>query len=60
MNMNEHIGQAMNASTATSTTSARPTADSSLRRMFRTFCRELRRAIELAGEPYKNGVYPPL
>lgn len=44
----------------TTTTSLQPQATGKIARMFRTFCVELRRAIELAGAPYKNGVLPPL
>lgn len=48
----------MNAYTATPT--ALPHTSGTLSRLFRKFCTELRRAIELAGEPYQNGMMPPV
>lgn len=45
----------------TTTPNARPTAaNNTLGRLFQTFVTELRRAIELAGEPYQHGALPPL
>jgi hypothetical protein len=55
--MQSNPGTAMNAYTAAPT--ALPQTGT-LRRLCRTFCTELRRAIELAGEPYQNGMMPPV
>jgi hypothetical protein len=52
-----HDGADMNATTSIST---RNTADSKLGRLFRAFCMEARRAIELVGASYRNGPLPPL
>ena len=52
------LATAMNAYTATPT--ALPHTSGTLSRLFRKFCTELRRAIELAGEPYQNGMMPPV
>jgi hypothetical protein len=48
----------MNATTTTIST--RDTTDSKLARLFRAFCMELSRAIELTGASYRNGSLPPL
>lgn len=45
---------------ATTTISSRKTADSKLGRLFRAFCAEARRAIELVGASYRNGPLTPL
>jgi hypothetical protein len=50
----------MNAATATTTTAAAAIRPTGLRRLLQTFRTELRRAFELAGEPYKDGFLPPL
>lgn len=47
----------MNAYT---TTSSLKTADGTLGRLFRAFCREARRAIEIVGASYRNGPLAPL
>ncbi|MFL6636091.1 MAG: hypothetical protein ACJ8HJ_27665 [Massilia sp.] len=47
----------MNATTTT-TISSRNTADSKFGRWFRAFCQEARRAIELVGASYQNGLPP--
>jgi hypothetical protein len=47
----------MNAYTSIST---RHTAESKLGRLFRAFCKEARRAIELVGASYRNGPLSPL
>jgi len=49
----------MNAATTT-TGSTRTTNKSGLSRLLQTFRIELRRAFELAGAPYKDGILPPL
>jgi hypothetical protein len=53
-------GVAMNATTTTTTTkiASRNTADSKFGRWFRAFCQEARRAIELVGASYQNGLPP--
>ena len=43
---------------ATTTISSRTTTESNLGRLFRAFCQEARRAIELVGASYRYG--PPL
>ncbi|MCS0591835.1 hypothetical protein ACFQ09_12675 [Massilia norwichensis] len=48
------------AATTTATTSARASSESAIRRVFRAFCAELRRGIELTGQKYLNGMVPPL
>lgn len=51
----------MNAATITNTTAAkRTTSQNGLRRLLQTLRTELRRALELAGAPYKDGILPPL
>jgi hypothetical protein len=50
-------GADMNAYTATS---PRIETRGTFARLLRTLRVELRRAIELAGAPYKDGVLPPL
>jgi len=45
---------------ATTTISTRNSTDSKLARLFHTFRVELRRAIELMGASYRNGMLPPL
>jgi hypothetical protein len=50
-------GADMNAYTTTST---RIATESKLARMFRTFCVEARRAIEIVGAAYQNGLQPPM
>lgn len=52
----------MNAATTTTTTTAsnRGTNQNGLRGLLRTLRIELRRALELAGAPYKDGILPPL
>jgi hypothetical protein len=50
-------GVAMNAYT---TISSRKTTDGTLGRLFRAFCREAFRAIELVGASYRNGPLTPL
>lgn len=49
----------MNAATTTAG-STRTTNQSGLTRLLQTFRTELRRAFELAGAPYKDGILPPL
>lgn len=49
----------MNATTTT-TISTRKTTESKLGRLFRAFCQEARRAIELVGASYRHGTLPPL
>jgi hypothetical protein len=48
------------ATTATNTTPSRLNSESAFRRLFRTVSTQLLRAIDLAGEPYKHGMLPPL
>jgi len=50
----------MNAATTTTTASNRSTNQNGLRRVLQTLRTELRRALELAGAPYKDGILPPL
>jgi hypothetical protein len=50
-------GADMNAITTTST---RIATESKLARMFRVFCVETRRAIEIVGAAYQNGLQPPM
>jgi hypothetical protein len=50
-------GAAMNAYTTTTT---RIATESKLARMFRAFCVEARRAIEIVGAAYQNGLQPPM
>jgi hypothetical protein len=50
----------MNAATTTTTASNRSTNLNGLRRVLQTLRTELRRALELAGAPYKDGILPPL
>jgi hypothetical protein len=50
-------GADMNAYTTTTT---RIATESKLARMFRAFCVEARRAIEIVGAAYQNGLQPPL
>jgi hypothetical protein len=51
----------MNAyTTTTSPTSTRSATEGTLARLFRTFCAEARRAIEIVGVAYQNGLQPPL
>ena len=45
---------------ATTTISTRNTADNKFGRLFRAFCQEARRAIELVGASYRNGPLSPL
>ena len=47
----------MNAHTITLSRNA---AESKFGRMFRSFCMEVRRAIEVVGAAYQNGPLPPL
>jgi hypothetical protein len=49
----------MNAYTTTST-STRIATESKLARLYRAFCVEARRAIEIVGAAYQNGMQPPL
>jgi len=49
----------MNAATTTAG-STRDTNQSRLSRLLQSFRTELRRALELAGAPYKDGILPPL
>ena len=49
----------MNAYT-TSTTTSRIATESTIARLFRAFCVEARRAIEIVGAAYQNGLQPPL
>ncbi|MFS2027942.1 hypothetical protein ACL58G_21220 [Massilia sp. GER05] len=49
----------MNAYTTISTRNT-AAGDSKLSRMFRTFCMEMRRAIETVGAAYQNGLQPPM
>lgn len=48
----------MNA--ATTVASNRTNSKSGLSRLLQTLRTELRRAFELAGAPYKDGILPPL
>jgi hypothetical protein len=48
----------MNA--ATTTASNPTTTQSGLSRFLESFRKEVRRALELAGAPYKDGFLPPL
>jgi hypothetical protein len=50
-------GAAMNATTTTTT---RIATESTLARLYRVFCVEARRAIEIVGSAYQNGLQPPL
>jgi len=50
----------MNAYTNTAADSRNVETQGVFSRWFRTFRAELRRAIELAGEPYTHGIMPPL
>lgn len=50
----------MNAATTTAAGSTRNTKQSGLSRLLQSFRTELRRALELAGAPYKDGILPPL
>lgn len=45
---------------ATTTTASTRTASTGLSRLLQSFRSELRRAFELAGAPYRDGVLPPL
>jgi len=45
---------------AYTTSLSRTTTESKLGRMFRAFCMELNRAIELVGASYRNGPLTPL
>lgn len=49
----------MNAATTTAAANG-TTRRNGLRRLLQRFRTELRRAFELAGEPYKDGILPPL
>jgi hypothetical protein len=50
----------MNAYTTTSTRIATESKIARMFRMFRAFCVEARRAIEIVGAAYQNGLQPPL
>jgi hypothetical protein len=50
-------GADMNAYTTTPT---RIATESKIARMFRAFCVEARRAIEIVGAAYQNGLQPPM
>jgi len=45
---------------AATTASNQTTTQSSLSRFLQAFRKEVRRALELAGAPYKDGFLPPL
>lgn len=45
---------------AATTTSNPTTNESGLSRFLKSFRKEVRRALELAGAPYKDGFLPPL
>lgn len=49
----------MNAATTTAAAEG-STRQNGLRSLLQRFRTELRRAFELAGEPYKDGIMPPL
>lgn len=59
LNANEFKELQMNAATTTAG-STRDTNQSRLSRLLQSFRTELRRALELAGAPYKDGILPPL
>jgi len=57
LNVNEFKELQMNATT----TASNPTVTKSgLSRFLESFRKEVRRALELAGAPYKDGFLPPL
>jgi hypothetical protein len=61
LNTNESKGAAMKVATkASNTTPSRQNSESALRRLFRAFCAELRRGVELTCEKYQHGMLPPL
>jgi hypothetical protein len=59
LNANEFKELQMNAATTTAA-STPATQKTGLSRLLQTFRTELRRAFELAGAPYKDGILPPL
>jgi hypothetical protein len=50
----------MNAATTTASNTTGTANKTGLSRFLQTLRKEVRRALELAGEPYKDGFLPPL